>query len=376
VNNADAFCLIDSDPGGWPQSPLSDQVKIFQAARKLLDRYSLQAQKTKLVDWMWIGWGRHWTEKGPDENVAFMAETIRNFKNSLPEPWELIAGMTPYLESSKRESVLSKTMYLPYGAIEMEPAFPATNLGLEPVRAVFEKAAEYPGVRGVMGNNELMLLQLPRTFYFFASAWDAEYKNEQEKQTLHELSAQLYPDHKELITEAFLALREKNPERISGTLTRLETLVHEGSAGRPGAIGRHLFPDRLAVVKNLQLQLGIRLARQALLKVLRGKPDVSECARLVENYFNKLLAWNKETGWDEMIDITIWRTPIYEEDRELTEAMSRLKQILGEGAPYTSYAQINTFFARISESLLQKYGQDSVMIGCIEPLKLAVIQGQ
>ena len=30
VNNADAFCFIDSDPGGWPHSPLSDQTKIFQ----------------------------------------------------------------------------------------------------------------------------------------------------------------------------------------------------------------------------------------------------------------------------------------------------------------------------------------------------------
>ena len=34
VNNADAFVMIDSDPGGWPQSPLSDQVKIFQACEE------------------------------------------------------------------------------------------------------------------------------------------------------------------------------------------------------------------------------------------------------------------------------------------------------------------------------------------------------
>ncbi len=40
VNNADAFCFIDSDPGGWAHSPLSDQTKIFNAARNLLDQYS------------------------------------------------------------------------------------------------------------------------------------------------------------------------------------------------------------------------------------------------------------------------------------------------------------------------------------------------
>ena len=100
----------------------------------------------------------------------------------------------------------------------------------------------------------------------------------------------------------------------------------------------------------------------------------SECARLVQDYFDRLLAWNKETGWDKMIDITVWPRPIYEQDNEFTEAISRLKQILAQGAPYASYAQIDAFFDRIGKGLLQKYGQNSVMIGCIEPLKLAVIQ--
>jgi hypothetical protein len=109
---------------------------------------------------------------------------------------------------------------------------------------------------------------------------------------------------------------------------------------------------------------------------LRGTPDVQESARLLENYFDKLLAWNKETGWDKMIDITIWPRPIYEEGKDLTEGMYRLKQILAQGSPYTSYTQVAAFFGPISKSLLQKYGQDSVMVGCIEPLKLAVIQGQ
>ena len=288
VNNADAFCMIDSDPGGWPQSPLSDQMKIFQAARKLLDRHSVHRQDTKLVDWMHVGWGRHkfftstdavvaaydWTEKNPDESdVAFMGETIRNFKNNLQEPWALIAGQPPYLEPVQKESVTGKTVYLPYGAIESEPAFPATNLGLEPVRKVFDKAAQYPGLRGVMGNNQLMLLQFPRTFYFYAAAWDYEYGKRSQEEMLQELSEQLYPEHKTLIADSFLALREVDPEHISATLTGLEKLVHS-AAGRPGSIGRHLFPDRLAVARNLRFQLGIRLARQSLLKALRGTPDV------------------------------------------------------------------------------------------------------
>lgn len=379
VNNADAFCFIDSDPGGWPHSPLSDQTKIFNAARKLLDRYSTKSQKTKLVDWMWLGWGRVFdpTEKNREENsVAFMADTIRNFKEHLPEPWELIAGSAAFLRSSQEESTLSKTVYLQYGAIEEEPAFPSTNLGLKPVRDVLDVAAEYPKLKGVMGNNELMLLQFPRTYYFFASSWDTKYKGMPEEDVLRELAGQLYPEQMELIAESFLALRDEDPDKIAATLARLDGLLRQGGAVRAGVLGRHLFPDQLAVAKTLRAQLGIRLARQSLLKALRDKPSVGKCESLVQDYFDKLLAWNQETGWDKMLDISIWTAPIYDQDKELTEAMSRLKQVLGDGAPYTSYRQINDFFDHIANTLLNKYGQNSVMIGCVEPFKLAVVQTQ
>ncbi len=391
VNNADAFVMIDSDPGGWPQSPISDQVKIFQASRKLLDQYSLQKDKTKLIDWMHVGWGRHkfftsndsvvaaydWTDKNPDESdVAFMGETIRNFKANLTEPWALIAGQPPYLPVVQKEDVLARTVYLPYGAIESEPAFPATNLGQEKVRKVFDRANQFPGLRGVMGNNQLMLLQFPRTYYFYATAWDKDYESRPEKDVMLDLAAQLYPEQKDLIADAFLALRETDSERINATLASLDKMLHESKAGRPGALGRLLFPDALAVARNLQMQLEIRAARQSFLKALRGKPNIAECAALLEAYFDKLLAWNKETGWDKMIDITVWPHPIYEDGKDLTDAEYRLKQILAQGAPYTSYAKTNVFFEGIAKPLLQKYGEDSVMVGCIEPFKLAVMQSQ
>ena len=390
VNNADAFCLIDADPGGWPQSPISDQLKIFLAARKLLDRYNVHAEKTKLVDWMWIGWGRHkfftatdrlvtgfdLTDNLKESDVAFMSRTIRNFKDNLPQPWELIAGMAPYLESSKQESTLNKTVYLPYGTIEMEPAFPATNMGFEPVRKVLDKADTYPELRGWMGNNELMLLQFPRSYYFMNALWEAKLRKRGEREVLQELSRDLYPDYQDAMTDSFLALQEPDPEKIRVMLSRLGELLQSGNAIRAGALGRFLFPDRLIVARSLRMQLEIRLARQHLLKALQGKPDINECARLVEDYFDKLLAWNKETGWEKTIDIAIWTSPIYQGGKDLTQAMSRLKEILGAGAPYTSYSQMNSFFDPITRDLVKKYGEESVMIGCIEPFKLAVAQTQ
>ena len=127
--------MIDSDPGGWPGSPLSDQSRIFNGARQLLDRYNVHGKSTKLIDWMWLGWGRHPTgaESG-QERRGFHAGHDPQLRRDARRA--LDAHRRPVAVPRVREGDvdLGKTVYLQYGAIEMEPAFPATNLGLQPVR--------------------------------------------------------------------------------------------------------------------------------------------------------------------------------------------------------------------------------------------------
>ena len=227
-----------------------------------------------------------------------------------------------------------------------------------------------------MGNNQLMLLQFPRTFYFFNIAWDTSYQQHREEDVMLDLAEQLYPEQRKLIAEAFLSLNQTDSDEIQSVVARLHAMLQHGTSGRPGVLGRLLFPDAQAVARNLEMQLEIRGARQALLKAMLGKPTLEESSRLVEDYFDKLLAWNRETGWDKMIDITIWPRAIYEGGKDMTETVYRLKQILADGAPYTSYAKINAFFGPIEKSLRQRYSEDSVMVGCIEPFKLSVVQSQ
>jgi hypothetical protein len=340
---------------------------------------------------MWIGWGRHkyftstdrlvtgfdWSDKNPDESdVAFMAKTISNFRQNLPEPWTVVAGMTPYLGSIKREHILHKGVYFPYGAIELEPAFPWTNIGWTSVNEVFETMTRYPGLSSVMGNNQIMLLQLPRTDYFFSTAWDGERKTAEVRKVLDQVAEHIYPQQKQALIDAFLALQETDPAKISRAESNLQTVIAHNAMGRPGVLGRYLFPDYLIVARDLAHQLEIREARQSLVTALRGRPELKECARLITVYFEQLLAWNAQTGWDKVIDTGIWTQPIYESGKDLTEAISRLKELMGQGAPYTSYAQVNAFFEPIATELQKKYGENSVMVGCIEPLKSAILQSQ
>jgi hypothetical protein len=139
-------------------------------------------------------------------------------------------------------------------------------------------------------------------------------------------------------------------------------------------MGRELFPDHLQVAEDLVFQLRIRAARQRLVKGLYSKTGKSEFSKLVENYLDLLLAWDKQTGWDRLIKIGIWRAPIYASDKRFNEGLSNLKKVLGNGALVTSYADVSNFFDPMARRLVQKYGEDAAMIGCIEPLKLAVIQ--
>ena len=180
VDNADSYNFIDSDPGGWPGSPMSEQVKIFQGARTLLDKYSVKGEQTKLADWMWFGWGNHNGVCGGAvcQSTSFFEQTIASFQQNLAGPWQLVAGMSLDLAAAANCSVLQNTTFLQYNAIETEPSVPGTNLlhdksGANPVKQMLETADQYPALGGIMGNNmipvKLMLLSLAVPFCSFFS---------------------------------------------------------------------------------------------------------------------------------------------------------------------------------------------------------------
>jgi len=373
VNKADGFCMIDSDPGGWPYSPLSDEMKVFRAMRELLDRYNVHGTQAKLINWMWTGWGiTEW--HGPAKQAELMREAVRAMKRDVPEPWWLITGFEDYLPICQKEGVLEKTVYLPYDAIEEEPSFPATNVPLNAVRKTLDIPPDFPELRGLMGNNQCPLLQFPRTYYFLASAWDYEYRNRDQRDVLLEVAGHLYPEHKELIADCFSAIDETDPQKIDGLRVQLENLINQDKLGRLGVFGRKLFPDRAQVARDLVSQLKVRGAREVMCRTLTPTTDKKESARVIESYLDALLAWTGQNGWGMMINVNNWGSLIVP-GKEFTESMSNLKRALGSGSPVTDDAAISSFLEPISRKLLLKYGaKNAVLRGCIDPMKKAIIQ--
>jgi hypothetical protein len=301
-----------------------------------------------------------------------MRETIRAFKRDVPEPWWLISGFKDYLSVCQAEGVVDKTVFLPYGAIEDEPSFPATNVTLDTVRESLGIPANHPGLRGLMGNNQCPLLQFPRTYYFLSSAWDSEYRNRKERDVLLEVAGHIYPEHKSLIADCFAALDDGDSRRIDGLRTQLENLITQDKLGRLGILGRKLFPDHAQVARDLVAQLSVRATQETMYRALTPTADRAESARAIERHLDALLAWTDMNGWEMMINVNNWRSVI-KMDKGFKESMSNLKRALGGGNPVVDDAAIEAFFEPISRRLMLKYGaKNAVFRGCIDPMKEAL----
>jgi hypothetical protein len=86
-----------------------------------------------------------------------------------------VAGTAGYLPLCKKLGVSGKTVFLPYGVIEGEPSYPATNVAIDGVRRGLEAAVPLSReLAGVMGNVQTPLLQFPHVHAYLATLWAPE----------------------------------------------------------------------------------------------------------------------------------------------------------------------------------------------------------
>ncbi len=373
VNNVDGVCNIDSDPGYFAGSPLSDYVQVLQGCRALLDRHNLHGKQTKLINWMWFGWGLNPQRSSELEHQAL---TVRSLTQELPEPWWLVSGQFKYLPLCRQLGVLPKTVLLPYGVIEREPSYPATNVEIDTLRAAFDThVASCPELAGVMGNVQTPLLQFPHVYFFTSAIWDLGYRQRTEPEVLRDVSAYIYPEHQELLADAYLGLKESDPAKSAALAGRLDELIQQDKLGRPGLFGRKLFPDHSIVARSLALQLRLRAARQRLIQTVTAAPDEAPWAGQVQDYCAAHLAWETAHGWH-----TLWgwggaSLSTFPADPQFPAVAAKLAQAIGAKAG-GDQAGVEAYFQQIGKALAAKYDDTAVNEGCIVPWKNAVLSAQ
>lgn len=160
---ADGVAIIDSDPGGYPNSSNAEFVSLLGLHREMLNRLRAGIE---LDYWVHIGW-QAWNhfdatgilQRGTEANYL---DTLSRLKKLDPEPWGLANGL-PYAE---KLNIASRVITYNYGRIEAEPSMPMTNFGGD---AAYD-GGSHPGPRGVMGNAQTHCVQLPNTFAFVRGA--------------------------------------------------------------------------------------------------------------------------------------------------------------------------------------------------------------
>ena len=367
VNNADGYVTIDSDPGGWPQSPLGNYLKIFQASRQILDRTNVHGRGAKLVNWLWSGWGRGYSADQRPTDIIHA--TIRAMKQELPEPWGLIAGKREYLPVCQAEGVLPQTVYLPYNVIEGEPSRPRTQHEFPLLREHLEEVDRYPGLAGLMGNVQTPLLQFPHVAQFLASAWDTAARRRGPRVVLRDLAGCVYPEKQDLLVDAWMALAP-SARASAGMLARR---LKRSRLGRPGILGRKLFPSHRQIAEDLVWQLEAWAAFAALRRVVTSRAAKARCAAQVAAFLDAALAWDARHGWSRY-----WRqlgrpwdvSPNHE--RAYAEIIARLRAKLG--GDHVTERVVTAFLAPIGRRLARKH--DAWIVGhcAIEPFQKALLK--
>jgi hypothetical protein len=241
---ADGLTIIDSDPGGYPNSTNLEFVYLLGAHRRMLDRLR---PGIEIDYWANFGWESYCKFYATGElnrgNPSEICQAITLMAKQKLEPWGVASGYGPGIADSI--AMADRVISYNYGAIEGEPSFPFTLFGGD--RAY--NAGKNGGQRGVMGNAQTHCVQLPNTFAFARGAQGLPV----ETKDYIDFANQLIPGQGNLIVESWEALQGEDVNRMNKCVKQLASLKPD--LLKAGPLKGLLFGDPARFINDLILQL-------------------------------------------------------------------------------------------------------------------------
>jgi hypothetical protein len=279
----DGVAIIDSDPGGYPDSSNQEFVDLLAAHRAMLDTLR---PGIELIYWMhagWRGYGRFYKigDMLTPSTDAERMETLALLKEKNPEPWGVANG----LEYAKKLRIAERVISFNYGRIEGEPTFPMGNFG----RNTAYEGGALPGPRGVMGNTQTHCIQLPNTFAFARGAagkpvTEADYIGFAEK---------LIPGLGETIVRAWKTLAGNDQQAMRACAIDLERIPSRRL--RPGPLKGLLFGSSKRFVKDLVMMLRVRAGFLALQSAAHRGANLKDS---LDEFVEALKRWQHQHGYE------------------------------------------------------------------------------
>ena len=283
----DGLYIIDSDPGGYPNSTNMEFVYILGAHRRMLDHLRRGIQ---LDYWALAGWEAYSKYYATGTFKWGAADELRDAISLIAkqnyEPWGVASHRGPDLIDTL--GMGNRVISFPYGSIEGEPSFPLTIYGGE--RAY--KGGKNGGQRGIMGNAQTHSVQLPNTFAFARGAQGLSV----EKSDYIKFADDLIPGQGALIVESWEALQGEDVERMKAAVKRLGAL--KSSQLNPGPLKGLLFGDPARFVNDLILQLQLAFSMYEFSAAVNEEPKKTErVKKTLASLASAAETWQQKHGY-------------------------------------------------------------------------------
>lgn len=287
ADNADGYWIIDSDPGGFEGSPAAEFVDILVGNRQLIDQHARKGPNAKLAYWMWMGWA---AGKPREQREHARRAAVEQMRDRLKEPWTLFVCWPDHMDAARDMGYIDKSIFLPYGTIEDEPSPPTTRLRFDEMYFHLNNAISVWGLRSAMGNAQTPFAQLPNIFFFAECAWNGVPESlPPDAEVVSKLARLLCPDATEL-ADAWLMLKEPDPDAVLECVARLERSIGNGRMG-PGALGRRFGPGVERLAEDLAMQLRVHAQARRLIAALSATSPQEEVGECLSNYYAAALMW-------------------------------------------------------------------------------------
>lgn len=342
----DGLFIIDSDPGGWPNSTNLEFVYLLDAHRGLLNEIRPGIELVYWIAFGWEGYGRFYAtgelDRGGPEEIH---DAIKLLAKEKPEPWWLASAWGP--DIADPIGMGDRVLAFNYGAIEGEPSFPLT---------IFDTGYAYDGgknkgQRGVLGNSQTHCVQLPNTFALSRGAQGLPC----EEADYVAFAEDLIPGQGRLIVDGWKALQGTDSAAKYAVADQLAALP-AGSL-QPGPLKGFLFGDPARFIDDLVLQLRASGTMEDFRAAVFAEPqDRAKVVETFKRFIAAVEAWQTKHGYKNH---WYWPTQI-ETLRKLdmpvlNETLDTLRWV-GEGptpfeAVKNGLAALETYTPRLIEAM-------------------------
>ncbi len=341
LEKADGITLIDSDPGGWPNSTYLDFVYLVGQYRRLLDRIR---PGIELYYWAHAGWeayGKFYaTGVFEVDKPEVFREVISLLAKQHYEPWGVGSSIYNVNDLLGPLGLKDRGLAINYGAIEGEPTFPFT-LYEEGDNGSAYKGGKNMAARGVFGNAQTHCVQLPNTFAFARAAQGRPAG----KSDYISFADDLIVGKGKIIVEGWEALNSSNLKQVQVAIGKLEKLNN----GRlvTGPLKGLLFGDPKRFVEDLVDELRIAYTLQAFIqKVNEPGFHRQQIKKTLSDFIVSVEKWQVKHGYSNQ-----WNWPKMNEalrklgSAQLNKTLDSLNPVDDEGD--TAFERIKRGYARL-----------------------------